>query len=124
MVDADPAFAPKSIDNAYPSLRRLLTIDPAEFSEIFVGTPVTRAKRRGLARNAAVVLGNLGSEDDLPLLVTALRTHDEPLVRGHAAWAIGQIGAGRAKAALESRRGAEPDASVVHEIELALTGCR
>ncbi len=43
-----------------------------------------RAKRRGLARNAAVILGNVGTSDDVPLLEAAL-THDERLVREHAA---------------------------------------
>ena len=44
-------------------------------------------KRRGLARNTAVVLGNVGTSDDVPLLEAAL-AHDEPLVREHAAWVL------------------------------------
>lgn len=50
-----------------------------------------RAKRRGLARNAAVVLGNVGDSDDIPALTVAL-DDPESLVREHAAWALGKIG--------------------------------
>ncbi len=53
-----------------------------------------RAKRRGLARNAAVVLGNVGTSDDVPILEAAL-AHDEPLVREHAAWALARLSAER-----------------------------
>jgi GNAT superfamily N-acetyltransferase len=38
-----------------------------EFRETYRGTPVLRAKRRGLARNAAVALGNVGTEADVPV---------------------------------------------------------
>lgn len=62
----------------------------AEFSAAFRNSPMKRAKRRGLGRNAAVVLGNIGNGDDVAILETAL-THDEPLVREHAAWALQQI---------------------------------
>jgi hypothetical protein len=68
-----------------------------EFSAAFRGSPVKRAKLRGLKRNAAVVLGNGGSADDVPALVAAL-SDDEPLVRSHAAWALGRVGgAGRGR---------------------------
>jgi epoxyqueuosine reductase len=49
-----------------------------------------RAKRRGLARNAAVALGNVGAADDVPALEAAL-SHDEPLVREHAASALAHL---------------------------------
>ena len=58
-----------------------------EFSARFKGSAMKRAKRRGLARNAAVVLGNVGAPDDVPLLEAALQ-RDEPLVREHAARAL------------------------------------
>ena len=50
----------------------------------FTGGAMKSAHRRGLARNA-VVLGNVGTADDVPLLEAALQ-HDEPLVREYAAW--------------------------------------
>jgi epoxyqueuosine reductase len=118
--EPDPAFLPKSVENAYPSLRRLLAMTEEEFRATYRGTPVTRAKRRGLARNAAVALGNVGSEADVPHLARALAEHDEPLVRGHAAWALGRLGGGAARRTLVSARGSEPDGSVRSEIEAAL----
>lgn len=56
-----------------------------------------RAKLRGLKRNAAVVLGNVGSAEAVPSLVAAL-ADPEPLVQGHAAWALGRIGSREALA--------------------------
>jgi len=50
-----------------------------------------RAKLRGLKRNAAVVLGNVGTADDVDLLTRAL-DEDEPLVRDHASWALFRLG--------------------------------
>ena len=118
--EPDPAFLPQTVEHAYPSLRRLLALTDAEFRATYRGTPVTRAKRRGLARNAAVALGNVGSEDDVPFLARALAEHDEPLVRGHAAWALGRLGGAVARRPLEERRRIEPDQTVIAEITGAL----
>jgi epoxyqueuosine reductase len=71
-------------------LRELLEITQAEFKHRFARSPILRVKRRGLLRNACVVLGNIGTEDDLPALRRA-ENHEEPLVREHAAWAVRQI---------------------------------
>lgn len=72
--------------------RALLAMSVTEVQQQFRGSPMKRAKRRGLARNAAVVRGNVGTSVDLPLLESAL-AHDEPLVREHAAWAFTRLGA-------------------------------
>lgn len=116
----DCELMPASIDNAYPSLHWLLEMGPVEFGAAYFGTPVPRTKRRGLARNAAVALGNIGTEGDVPVLARALATHDEPLVRGHAAWALGAIGGPNARNALDRHRVREPDAWVIEEIDAAL----
>ncbi len=65
---------------------------PEEFSRPFRGSPMKRAKLRGLKRNAAVVLGNVGTVEDVDVLTRAL-DDEEPLVREHAAWALAQIAA-------------------------------
>ena len=52
--------------------------------------PLMRSKRRGLLRNAALVLGNVGDERALPALRRALEDA-EPLVREAAGWAIAEI---------------------------------
>lgn len=116
----DPEMRPASLDNAYPSLPWLLTMTAREFGATYFGTPVPRTKRRGLARNAAVALGNIGTEDDIPTLAHALHAHDEPLVRGHAAWAIGHIGGTTARRALDVAHRVEPDDYVQSEIVAAL----
>lgn len=89
----EPEMMPASINNQFPSLHWLLQMTEAEFGENYFGTPVPRTKRRGLARNAAIALGNIGTEEDVPVLVDTLCTHDETLVREHAAWALGRLGA-------------------------------
>lgn len=88
----EPSFKPReflSNKNARELARDLLTINQEDFSTAFRNSPMKRAKRRGLARNAAVVLGNVGTLEDVPVLQQAL-SHDERLVREHAAWAIDQ----------------------------------
>ena len=62
-----------------------------EFTASFKNSPMKRAKLRGLKRNAAVVLGNAGTCEDLDVLHHALED-DEPLVREHAAWALARLG--------------------------------
>src|SRR5829696_8998584 len=74
-VTNDPDFSPPSIERAFPRLDRLLLMSEQEFRAHFRGTAVLRTKRRGLARNAAVALGNVGTPDDLPGLVSALEKH-------------------------------------------------
>lgn len=120
-VSDDLDLQPQSLDNAYPSLHWLLSMTPDEFAATYHGTPVPRAKRRGLARNAAVALGNIGTAGDIPVLATALSGHDQPLVRGHAAWALGRIGGAQSRAALDHALRTDPDRSVRDEIAMALT---
>ena len=79
--------------------REILAMDEASYRAAFKGSPMTRAKRRGLARNAAVVLGNAGGPRDVPALVDALG-HDDPLVREHAAWALHRL---RSRVAADDR---------------------
>jgi epoxyqueuosine reductase len=80
---------------------------------------VKRTKRRGLLRNVAVALGNWGSPEAVPSLAVALND-EEPLVRGHAAWALGRIGTEAARQALRGRGEVEEDAWVREEIGIAV----
>jgi epoxyqueuosine reductase len=70
--------------------RELLSMSQADFSTAFKGSPMKRAKLRGLKRNAAAVLGNISNPEDVDVLTRAL-DNPEPLVRGHAAWALEAI---------------------------------
>lgn len=120
----EPELRPASPDNAFPSLHWLLRMTDEEFGATYFGTPVPRTKRRGLARNATVALGNIGTEGDIPVLIETLQLHDEPIVRGHAAWALGRIGAQPSRSALDRARRSDPDPFVVQEATLALEAFR
>ena len=76
--------------NARSVARDLLGMTPEDFSRAFKGSPMKRAKLRGLKRNAAVVLGNVGTTEDVSVLDRAL-DDPEPLVREHAKWAAERI---------------------------------
>jgi epoxyqueuosine reductase len=60
------------------------------FSAVFKGSPMKRAKLRGLRRNAAVVVGNVGTAEDVDVLTRAL-ADEEPQAREHAAWALARL---------------------------------
>jgi epoxyqueuosine reductase len=71
-------------------LLELLALDEPGFKQRFAGTPMLRAKRRGLLRNVCVALGNVGDKSALPALEKAARD-PEPLIAEHASWAIAQL---------------------------------
>ena len=116
---APPAYRPSEGIGARPALLPLLSLTDAEFRARYRATALMRTGRRGLLRNVCVALGNLRDPTTVPALGAALRD-DEPLVRGHAAWALGRIGGLEARRALDDRRLVEPDAWVREEIDLAL----
>lgn len=95
----------------------VLNLTQQEFSTLFRRSAIKRTKRRGLARNAAVVLGNRKDPSTVPALAQALLTHDEPLVRGHAAWAMHQFDTKEASEALAQARTTEADPQVLAELD-------
>lgn len=121
--DGPLAPEPARVD---PNLAELLRLDDEAFRARFRGTAVMRAKRRGLARNVAVALGNRafgnpGDARDIAALCEALERDPEPLVRAHAAWALGRFAASaRARQALGDARVREADPGVIVEIDAAL----
>jgi epoxyqueuosine reductase len=115
-----PEFGAPSLEDAAPALLPLLELDETAFRLRFAGRAVLRAKREGLLRNVCVVLGNIAGEEAVPALVRAL-ADPVPLVRGHAAWALGRIGGPRARDALAAARRREMDPWVHEEIVAALT---
>ena len=102
-------------DNLMPRLPELMVLDDVSFSRRFSKSAIKRAKRRGLLRNAAVVLGNTGNRDAVPALTRVLEREPEALVRSHAAWALGELGGQTARHALERTRERDIDAQVVEE---------
>ncbi len=97
-------------------------LDAAAFAAKFRRSPVRRAKRAGMARNVCVALGNWADPMTLDALALAL-ADPEACVRGHAAWAVGQVarrhGGPRAVALLAAAQEIEPDSWVQAEIAAA-----
>ena len=112
-------FRPRQVTGSSPALIPLLALDDDAFRERFRHSPIKRAKRRGLLRNVCVALGNIGDAAAIPALGTALRDH-EPLIRGHAAWALGRIGGDAARALLHEAGENEAEPSALTEIRCAL----
>jgi epoxyqueuosine reductase len=115
---SEKAFSPR--EGLYaPDLAPLLSLTEEEFRQRFRGSPILRAKRRGFLRNVAVALGNLKRQEVVPALTEALQD-DEPLVRRHVAWALGQIGSPESVKALSRRLEIESDVEVRGEISEAI----
>ena len=115
---SEPAFHPRK-DNLAPELLPLMEVTQSDFSKKYKGSPIKRTKWKGFLRNVIVAVGNWGS----PTAVTALKKaiiNDEPMIRGHAAWALGQIGGKNATKALENQLNYEKHPEVITEINDAL----
>jgi epoxyqueuosine reductase len=87
-VTDEPAFQPRH-GEATLSLAELLALDEADFRKRFKGSPILRAKRTGLARSAAIALGNRPDPAAAAAIEQALKD-PEAVVRDAAAWALGQ----------------------------------
>lgn len=117
------AFRSRPEVGSSPDLIPLLSLTEDQFRVRFRSSPIRRTKRRGLLRNVCVALGNSGDPQAVPALIGAL--HDsEPLVRGHAAWALGCLSGEEAIRALHEAAGTEDDEDVRKEIRCALEGVR
>ena len=114
----EPGFHPRD-GNLVPQLLSLLGMTQQEFSRRFKGSPIKRAKRRGFLRNVLVAIGNWGERRAVPALKGAL-ADAEPLIRSHAAWALGRVGGAAAKDILEKRLTLETERAVITEIQDAL----
>jgi epoxyqueuosine reductase len=113
------ALQPRATTGSNPELLPLLQLSEEQFRERFRHSPIRRTKRRGLLRNVCVALGNSGDPRAVPALIEALHDY-EPLVRGHAAWALGSIGGEQAAQALQEALPAESAEDVRQEIRYAL----
>ncbi len=116
----EAAFQPPEA-RADLDLSDLLGLTEARYSELFRGSPMKRARRDGLRRNAATAMGNRRDPRYVEPLAVAL-TDESPTVRSHAAWALGRIGGQRASAALRKALQAEGDSGVREELTAALAG--
>ncbi|HJQ30028.1 MAG TPA: tRNA epoxyqueuosine(34) reductase QueG [Rubrobacter sp.] len=112
-----PEFSAEAGAGPYLEIEEVLKIrTDEEFEERFAGTPLTRPGRAGLLRNCCVAAGNL--KKAVPDLIECLNEDPSSLVRGHAAWALGEIGG--AEVSLRKAFKTEKDPWCREEIELAL----
>ncbi len=110
------AFRPSEDMNPL-DLCGLFQLSDEDFRKRFRKTPLWRPRRRGILRNAAIVLGNQGNPASVSALTLGL--HDiEPLVRGSSAWALGRIG--NCQHLLSAQLEKESDSMVRDEIGQAL----
>jgi epoxyqueuosine reductase len=116
---AEPKGDPAFMYSQPAILSEEIKLSVSEFNKKFKTSPVKRSKRRGYLRNVSVALGNIAQPADVQVLCNAL-ADDEPLVRGHAAWALGQIRERAATDALKKSAKLETDPWVQQEIQKAL----
>lgn len=89
-VPIDPRFTPDARWGEV-RVRDLLMLDDAGFVALREGSPIGRATRVGLARNAAIVLGNRADPSDVAALARTAEEHDSEIVRKAARWALARI---------------------------------
>lgn len=107
------------VEELFPSLPELLGLDDVGFRTRFRHSTLLRPKRRGLLRNVAIALGNSGNPEAIAPLRAAL-SDPEPLIRGHAAWALGRFTEREARLALERQLVYEEDRWAREEVLRAL----
>ncbi|MDQ8173691.1 MAG: hypothetical protein P3B76_13510 [Gemmatimonadota bacterium] len=94
----EPAFASREMfldagsrEGTRALAREILMMDAADYAAAFKGSAIKRAKLWMLQRNACVVLGNVGTAEDVAVL-EAMGGHAQEVVRESAAWAVGRVG--------------------------------
>jgi epoxyqueuosine reductase len=110
----EDSFQPRADSNPM-DLTALFLLNDEQFRERFRRTPLWRSKRRGILRNAAIVLGNQAQPSSHDALATGL-ADTEPLVRAASAWALGQLATPRARTTLQRQLEIESDESVRKEL--------
>jgi epoxyqueuosine reductase len=92
LPDGSPFAAREALagKDARTLAREILAMDVEGYRAAFRGSPMRRAKLPAMQRNAAVVLGNVGTAEDVDVLARAL-DDAEPLVREHVAWALARL---------------------------------
>ena len=106
---------------SYLDLVEILYMSQEQFSIRFSRSPIKRAKLRGLQRNACVALGNSKQKEGISALINTLKNNESELVRGHSAWALGEINTMECHNALKFCLEYEEDQFVIDEINQALS---
>lgn len=119
LTSEEQAFFPVDEELVAPPLMDLLLLTDEAFKAQFKGSPIERIRRKRLVRNACIAAGNSGDLRFVPVLIQLLYDA-EPLVRGHAAWALFQIKGYGAVQKLNQLYYREEDAEVRAELEALL----
>ncbi|MCA9913810.1 MAG: tRNA epoxyqueuosine(34) reductase QueG, partial [Anaerolineae bacterium] len=119
LTSEEQAFFPVDADRAAPPLLELLTLTEDSFRERYKSTPIERIRRKRLVRNACIAAGNSTDPRFVPALIQLLYDA-EPIVRGHAAWALFQIKRYKAVQQLNQLYYREDDPEVRAELEALL----
>lgn len=97
-----PEFSPRalfegteSVEGTRALARSICMMDAADYAAAFRGSAMKRAKLWMLQRNACVVLGNIGTIEDVAVL-EAMTAHEHAVVREHATWALTRVQANHA----------------------------
>ncbi|MFO7868657.1 MAG: tRNA epoxyqueuosine(34) reductase QueG [Bacteroidales bacterium] len=86
-IPIDPDFAPR----IYPDVRDILFLTKKTFTAIFAGSAIHRIGLIQLQRNACIVLGNIGTQDDISALEHIQTTSTSLILHEHAQWGIDMI---------------------------------
>jgi epoxyqueuosine reductase len=116
----EASFWPVDWEWAAPPLPDLLALDDEGFDNRFGDSPIRRIRRGRLVRNACVAAGNWADPAAIPALGRLL-ADPEPLIRGHAAWALGRIGGREANHHLSAAEKSEGRSDVIDEIRFAIS---
>lgn len=115
-------FAANARENAFhpraellaPLLADLARLEDDSFREVFAGSPVKRIGRNRFVRNVMIAIGNSGASQLSDLCIEIL-DDTSGLVRGAAAWALGELAVDAFEAQRLLRYDAEPDPAVREE---------
>ncbi|MHB9093766.1 MAG: tRNA epoxyqueuosine(34) reductase QueG [Eubacteriales bacterium] len=107
-------------ENAFPVLAEILDMTNAAYKKRFGLTSGAWRGRTPLQRNAVIAAANLKDAGTVPALVKILCSDSRVVMRGAAAWALGEIGTLAGIQALEKALKTEKDPQVMVEIENGL----
>jgi epoxyqueuosine reductase len=113
----EPELEPRS-EWINPDLIEWLSMDDVTLTRRLKGTALLRAKRSGLLRNAALILGEREVVAAVHALIARLQDSD-PTVRAACAWALGRIATVEAITALRAAQ-SDLDSAVRDAIDHAL----
>lgn len=105
---------------AKPKLIPLLTMTNREFKEKFGHVSGSWRGKKPIQRNAIIALAHFKDKKAVPILTELAKNDPRPVIRGTAAWAIGEIGSNEEKKILVHMKNVEKDEKVLHEIEKGL----